>query len=85
MVYDRIAPALLKELQERNPTLPTGGRRHKHHQWFTPEHGHPRLREHLAVVMALMRLSSNWKAFKKNLDIACPKQNLSREFPFGAE
>ena len=84
-VYDRLAPGVLEELQRVNPTLPAGGRRHRHHQWFTPEHGHPRLREHLAAVMALMRVSSNWNAFTKNLDIAYPKQSLSREFPFGAE
>ena len=54
-VYDRRAPELRKELQRLNPTLPDGGRKHKHHQWFTPEHGHPRLREHLAGVTALMR------------------------------
>ena len=68
-----------------NPTLPAGGRRHKHHQWFTPEHGHPRLKEHLEGVMVLMRVSSSWQAFRKNMDIAYPKQSLNREFPFGAE
>ena len=35
--------------------------------------------------MALMRVSSSWRAFRKNLDIAYPKQNLNRELPFGAE
>ena len=84
-VYDRLAPGVLEELQRVNPTLPAGGRRHKHHQWFTPEHGHPKLRGHLEGVMALMRVSSSWRAFRKNLDIAYPKQSLNREFPFGAE
>ena len=84
-VYERLAPGVLEELQRVNPTLPTGGRRHKHHQWFTPEQGHPKLKGHLEGVMALMRVSSSWSAFRKNLDIAYPKQNLNREFPFGAE
>ena len=84
-VYDRLAPGVLEELQRVNPTLRAGGRRHKHHQWFTPEHGHPKLRGHLEGVMALMRVSSSWRAFRKNLDIAYPKQNLNRELPFGAE
>ena len=35
--------------------------------------------------MALMRISSSWRAFRKNLDIACPKQNLNRELTFGCE
>lgn len=84
-VYERLAPGLLAELQQRNPVLPEGGRRHKHFQWFTPEHGHPELRTHLAVVMALMQVAPNWNAFRKNLDITRPKQNLNLEFPFGAE
>ena len=33
--------------------------------------------------MALMRISSSWAVFMKNLDIAYPKQNLNRELPFG--
>ena len=35
--------------------------------------------------MVLMRVSSSWHAFRKNVDIAYPKQSLNREFPFGAE
>lgn len=83
-VYERLAPGVLEELQRVNPTLPEGGRRSKHHQWFTPEHGHPKLRGHLEGVMALMRVSPSWRAFRKNLDIAYPKQTLNLELPFGA-
>ena len=72
-VYDRIAPALRDELQRRNPTLPTGGRKHKHHQWFTPEHGHPKLQLHIAGVMALMRAASSWDVFRRSVDRAYPK------------
>ena len=84
-VYNRLAPGVLAELQRVNPTLPAGGRLHKHHQWFTPKYGHPRLKEHLEGVMVLMRVSSSWHAFRKNMDIAYPKQSPNREFPFGAE
>ena len=84
IVYQRLAPGVLEELQRKNPTLPrpSGGRRHKHHQWFTPDFGHPKLKGHLEGVMALMRISSSWHVFLKNLDIAYPQQNLNREFPF---
>ena len=40
-VYERLAPGVLEELKRVNPKLPSGVRRHKHHQWFTPEHGPP--------------------------------------------
>lgn len=37
------------------------------------EFGHPCLKEHLEAVMALMRASPNWNAFKRNLTRAYPK------------
>ena len=81
IVYERLAPGVLDELQNINPTLPTGGRRDKHHQWFTPEHGHPRLKEHLAGVMALMRAAPNWSVFRRSLQRAYPKMNETIPMP----
>ena len=75
LVYERLAPGVLDELQRINPKLPTGRRRATHHQWFTPEFGHPKLKEHLAAVMALMRASANWDSFKRSLQRAFPKPN----------
>ena len=72
-VYDQIAPAVNAELRRRNPTLPSGRRNHKHHQWFTSEHGHPKLREHIAGIMALMRAACSWDVFHRNMDRAYPK------------
>jgi len=78
IVYERLAPGVLDELRERNPTLPEGYRRTKHHQWLTPELGHPKLREHLAGVTALMRASPSLNIFRKNLDRAYPKTGVYR-------
>ncbi len=72
-VYARIAPQVLEELRRINPTLAPGQRRHRRHQWFTPELGHPRLREHIAGVVALMRAASRWDAFLRSLRRAFPK------------
>ena len=52
IVYDRLAPGVLAELRKRTPRLPSGNRPHKFFQWFTPDIGHPKLKEHLAGVMA---------------------------------
>ena len=42
-VYDLLAPGVLEELKKSNPVIPeTGHRRYKHHQWFTPDIGHPK-------------------------------------------
>ena len=81
-VYDRLAPELRAELQRLNPTLPVGGRKHKHHQWFTPEHGHPKLREHLIGVTALMRAATNWNAFRRSMDRSYPKFGMTLSFPY---
>ena len=64
IVYERLGPGLLEELKIRNPVMSTGYRRHKHHQWFTPELGHPKLKEHLAGVIAIMRISRSWNGFR---------------------
>ena len=73
IVYERLGPGLLEELKIRNPVMSTGYRRHKHHQWFTPELGHPKLKEHLAGVIAIMRISRSWNGFRANLQKAFPK------------
>ena len=82
-VYYRIAPGVLREVQKLNPINPkTGERMVKHHQWFTEDHGHPRLREHIASVTALMRASANWSRFKTNLARAFPAKYDNMQFPF---
>lgn len=43
-------------------------------KWLTDDIGHSALQNHLAGVMAIMRVSSSWRVFNKNLDIAFPKK-----------
>ena len=82
-VYSRIAHGVLEELKTINPKIPTTGRRKTtHHQWFTPELGHPKLKEHLAAVTALMRAAPNWDSFKRSLQRALPKLNKTMNLPF---
>ena len=82
-VYERLGPGLLGELRDRNPVLSQGWRRNRHHQWFTPEFGHPKLKEHLAAVIALMRAAPSWAAFKRSLDRALPK--LGKTIPLALD
>ena len=72
IVYKRLAPGVLQELRRLNPTSPTGSRRSKHHQWFTPDLGNPKLKEHLAAVIALMKAAPDWERFMRSLDRALP-------------
>ena len=77
LVYDRLAPGILGELQQRNPKDDRGNRKAKHHQWLTEGVGHPRLAEHLYGLIGLMRAFENkdWVGFKKAVERAYPKRN----------
>ena len=72
-VYDRLAPSLTEELKRLNPTNSKGERLSRHHQWFNPDYGHPKLKEHISGVIALMRASSTWDGFRRSLDRAYPR------------
>jgi len=75
VIYERLAPGVLEELQKKNPVIKTGQRKRRHHQWLTGEVGHPKLREHIGGIMALMRASSTWDRFYRLLQRSYPKLN----------
>jgi len=72
LVYMRLLPDLLKELEARNPKDERGRRRGKHHQLFSSDIGLPALGEHIHVVISLMRAFDNWTEFKRGLQRAKP-------------
>lgn len=81
-VYERIAPGVLDELRKKNPTASsTRRRKHKHHQWFTLDFGHPKLKERLAAVMALMHTAPTWSQFTRSLDRAFPRRKDTLPLP----
>lgn len=84
IVYFRLAPNIVEELENRNP-VENGKRRAKHHQWLTDEVGHPALAQHLHAVITLMRVSKSWDQFKLMLDIAHPKRGDTLQLPFLAD
>ena len=73
LVYDRLAPGVLSELKKINPKTSKGTRKYHHHRWLTRDVGHPRLREHLASVIALMKAAARWDDFKRMIERALPK------------
>jgi hypothetical protein len=85
LVYDRLAPGVLEELRRINPPDEAGHRRHKHHQWLTVDVGHPKLRDHLNGVLALMRAAASWEQFKRMIDRAFPKLNTTMMLPFSSD
>ena len=79
IVYERLAPGILDELQKRNPSQDDGGRQRKHHQYLTDDIGHPALAQHLHEVIGLMRASATWEQFKTMLNRAFPKKGAQME------
>jgi len=85
VIYQRLAPGVLDELKKINPPDEAGHRKNKHHQWLTPDVGHPKLRDHLNGIIALMRASASWDQFKRMADRAFPKLNTTMLLPFVGE
>jgi len=67
IVYERLAPDVLKNLREKNPVV-DGRRKHKHFQWLTGEVGHPKLLAHLEGTKMLMKVSASWEEFLERMD-----------------
>jgi hypothetical protein len=85
IVYQRLAPGVRNELRKRNPRDETGKRKQRHHQWLTEDIGIPALSHHLSGVMALMRASPNYEAFKRMLARAFPKPGQQLELSYMEE
>ncbi|MGN6401944.1 MAG: P63C domain-containing protein [Flavisolibacter sp.] len=86
VVYKRLAPNILKELNKVNPVNEeTGTRKVKHHMWLTDEVGIPSLAEHLIGVMALASANTEWRKFYSQLNKAYPLFNNPQLYLFPPE
>lgn len=81
IVYERLAPGIVEELERINPKNEKGNRRAKHHQWLTDDVGHPALSQHLYAVIGVMRGCRNWPEFKLLLDRFFPKKGDTLPMP----
>lgn len=84
LVYSRLAPGILEDLQRRNPTDERGRRRSKHHQWLTDDVGHPALAQHLHAVTGFMRASETWDQFLRLVNRAFPRRTDLKDLPLFA-
>lgn len=85
VVYERIAPLVLAELDRRNPRNDNGNRSKKHHQYLSREVGLPKLKQHLEAVHAIAMVAKyDWVTFMQFMDRAYPKQyqQLNIDFDF---
>lgn len=70
VVYDRLAPDLLPELKKAATKTE---RKARLHQWLSNDIGHPKLREHLASIVTLLKISKTPEQFKQLVDQVHPK------------
>lgn len=86
LVYERIAPGLLHELENRSPKDAKGNRKNKLFQWLTEDVGDPMLAQHLHSLIMFQRLAlSNgygWNRFVRMVDKVLPKKGATLELPF---
>lgn len=83
LVYERLAPRVLEELEERSPKNEKGHRPNKLHQWLTDDVGHPLLAQHLHSLIMFQRLALangfGWHRFVKMVDQVLPKKGSTLE------
>lgn len=68
LVYCRLAPGVLAELQRKNPVTEKGRRKDKNYKWLTPTVGHPKLLQLLGSEVTLMRMSKTSDEFEELVD-----------------
>jgi len=86
-VYSRLAPKVLSELRKLNPKDDSGNRKGKYPQWIDVDFGHPKLKEHLNILIAFARASGyNWSNWDRLVCRALPKfdtdGSAAQEFNF---
>lgn len=81
LVYKRLAPGVLEELQRVTPRDARGRLKHKLFQRLTEDVGHPKLKEHFLKLITLMNSSDDWEDFSKRVDKALPKFEDPKDRP----
>ena len=86
LVYARLAPGVLPEVQSVNPVIgPKGRRKGKHHQFMTKKAGHPKLLNLVGRIegIAYSFPDGEYEAFKKEVDRRIPNYGALPLFAAG--
>lgn len=85
LVYSRLGPGILDELQNKTPKNDRGYRPSHLHRWLTEDIGHSMLAQHMHAVMMFQRLAiangHSWKKFVATVDQVLPKKGSNLELP----
>lgn len=83
IVYSRLAPGVLEELKRVTERDEKGRHKTKLHQKLTENIGFPKLREHLASAITIMKLSNDYSDFKSKLDRVHPVYGQTFQLELG--
>lgn len=83
LVYDRLGPGVLAELERKSPRDVKGNRGNKLHQWLTDDIGDPMLAQHLHTLIMFQRLAIKngygWQRYVQMVDQVLPKKGATLE------
>jgi hypothetical protein len=83
LVYERLGPGVLAELEQKSPKDGRGQRSNKLHQWLTEDIGDPMLAQHLHTLIMFQRLAIKngygWQRFVQMVDQVLPKRGTTLE------
>lgn len=86
LVYERLGPGVLEELERKTPKNDKGYRPNKFHQWLTHDIGDPMLAQHIHALLMFQRLAiSNgygWQRFVHMVDQVLPRRGSTLLLPF---
>jgi len=71
-IYEELPPGVHDELRRLNPRTDKGYRKHKHHQYLTPDTGSVHLDRQISTVTTLMRIARNKRDFEDLFERAFP-------------
>jgi hypothetical protein len=85
LVYDRLGPGVLAELERKSPKDDKGRRPNLLHQWLTEDIGDPMLAQHLHTLIMFQRLAIKngygWHRFVQMVDAVLPRKGATLELP----
>ena len=78
LVYSRMGPGVLQELESKSPKDEKGNRPNRLHQWLTGDVGDPMLAQHLHTLIMFQRSAiangHSWNKFVQTVDQVLPKR-----------
>lgn len=81
LIYKRLAPGVRSELKKLTPRSEKGYLSHKLHQRLTDDIGNPKLEKHIGIVIAIMKISTDWSSFMDNIGKVLPVFDKNYELP----